>query len=113
MCIRDSVSRDVRWIRALCQELGILQEGATPIYEDNTGAIAWASDMGNFKRNKNIDARAHFVRELVAKGEINITHVTTDFQRADTLTKPLYGPAFIAGRNALSFRTRVGPSRSN
>ena len=108
-----SVSCDVRWLRALCQDLGIPQEGATPIYEDKTGAIAWASDMGNFKHNKHIDVRAHYVHELVDNGEINITHVTTDVKRADTLTKPLYSPGFIAGSAALSVRARVGPSRSN
>ena len=102
----STVARDVSWLRSLCAELGIKQEGATPIYEDNTGAVAWANDISNFQRNKHIDVRTHYVRELVDCGKVEIVHVPSNAQSADTLTKPHHGPAFIRGRDALNVRMR-------
>ena len=83
------------------------QEGATAVYEDNTGAIAWATDIPNFKRNKHADVTVRFVHELVDRDEIDVVHVPTAAQCAVTLTKPHFGPAFIAGRDGLSVRVRT------
>ena len=73
----------------------------------NTGAIAWATEIANFQRNTHVDVRVHFVRELFNRDEIEAVHVPTAPQRADTLTKPHFGPAFIAGRDSLSVHVRT------
>lgn len=100
----STVARDVHWLRRLCRELGMAQDKPTPLYEDNTGAIAWASDIGNFRRNKHIDVRVHHVRELVDSNDLAIMHVPTNEQRADVLTKPHHGPGLVAGRDRLGVR---------
>jgi hypothetical protein len=39
-------AKEVIWFRAFLEELGYKQEGATPVYEDNSAVIDW---MGSFK----------------------------------------------------------------
>ena len=105
----STIARDVYWLRRLCRELGFGLEGASPVYEDNTGAIAWASDIANFRRNKHIDLRVHYVRELVDDGDTERRHIPTQEQRSDTLTKPHFGPAFVRGRDILCVRATAEP----
>jgi hypothetical protein len=40
-------------------------------------------------RTKHIEVRHHFLRDNVEKGNIDLIHVPTKKQLADTLTKPL------------------------
>ena len=87
-------SREITWIRNLCSELGHSQENATKIFDDNTGAITWAMDISNFKRNKHIDLRLHHMRDLVEKNILNIQPIETNLKVADGFTKRLYGPKF-------------------
>ena len=72
-----------------------MQEEATPTFEDTTGAILWASDIEKFQRNKCSDSRAHYVRDLFQRGEIEISHIASDTQYADIMTKPLHATYFI------------------
>lgn len=60
-----------------------------PVYEDNEGAIALAKNPVTNSNSKHIDTRHHFLREKVESGEICITHVRSEFQHADFLTKAL------------------------
>ena len=43
--------------------------------EDNTGAIFLTNNDVMSQRTKHIDTRYHFVRELVAKGELIVTYI--------------------------------------
>ena len=67
------------------------------MFEDNNGAIARAQDKPHYTRNTQTDMRAHYVRDLVESGEIEVAHTTTIEQRVDVLKKTLCGPAFIEG----------------
>ena len=73
-------SREIKWIRNLCSELGQSQENATTIFEDNSGAITWAFDISNFKRKKHIDIRLHHIRDLVEKNVVNIQPIETNYK---------------------------------
>lgn len=45
-------------------------------------------------RTKQIEIDVHFIREQITKGCTKINHIPAYYQRADTLTKPLFAPNF-------------------
>ena len=59
------------------------------MYEDNEGAIHIAKHPISNSNSKHIDVRHHFLRELVERKEIDLTHVASKYQHADFLTKAL------------------------
>ena len=74
-----------RMLRCLCHE----QVKGTTIYCDNISAIALSKNSVFHKRKKHIDAKYHYIRELVNNGEIALQHCRTEEQFVDILTKPL------------------------
>ena len=61
-----------------------------PVFEDNQGALQLSSKNPLSNSNsKHIDARHHFLRELVRQGNIIVNHVPSEYQHADILTKVL------------------------
>ena len=59
------------------------------MYEDNEGAIQITKHPISNSNSKHIGVRHHFLRELVERKEIDIIHVSTEYQHADFLTKAL------------------------
>ena len=59
------------------------------VVEDNEGAIALAENPLSSSRSKHIDVRHHFLRNLTEEGVIEVTHVPTEKQHANILTKGL------------------------
>jgi hypothetical protein len=41
------------------------------------------------QRTKHIEIQAHFIREQVKSGDIDVNYIPTSIQQADFLTKPL------------------------
>ena len=70
--------------------------GATcmTVFEDNEGTRHLLQNPVCTLRSKHIDVRHHFLRELVARKEIAITHVRSDLQHADFLTKAITQDSF-------------------
>ena len=59
------------------------------VLEDNEGAIALAENPLSSSRRKHINLRHHFLRNSTEKGMIEVTHVPSEKQHADILTKAL------------------------
>ena len=59
------------------------------ILGDSEGAKAMAENPLSYGRNKHIDVRWHFLRDLVESGDAKIVHVASEWQHADVLTKAL------------------------
>ena len=62
-----------RMLRSLCHE----QVKGTTIYCDNSSAISLSKNLVFHKRMKHIDAKYHYIRELVSNGEIVLMHYRT------------------------------------
>lgn len=77
------------WLRRLLADFGQLQEGATEIFCDNKAAIAMSENPAFHGRTKHIDIRVHFIRDLVAGGQIQLRYCNTNEQVADVFTKSL------------------------
>jgi hypothetical protein len=96
-------SKEAVWLRTFLLELGLAQDGATPIYEDNQGCIALARNASvHHARTKHIDIQHHFVRELVEAGTIVLHYLETHDMVADVFTKPLPVNTFRKFRDALN-----------
>jgi hypothetical protein len=66
----------------------------SPLYADNTQAIAQAQKPAVERKAKHWDISLHKQRELVEQKQIQLTYVETKRMLADGLSKPLPGPAF-------------------
>eukprot|EP00253_Pinus_taeda_P026029 PITA_26029 len=62
------------WMRQMLRDLHRDQEGATTIFCDNTSTIALSKNSVFHKRTKHIDAKYHFIRELINNDEIVLQH---------------------------------------
>ena len=84
-------SKENLWHRQFHKELKLFPVKApTVVYEDNTASIHLASDPSTpHKRSKHFGIEWAFFKESVELGEIVPSHVTTDLQAADMLTKSL------------------------
>lgn len=90
-----SAAQEAVHLRRLLSSIGQPMQGATTMMEDNQGCIDLARNPVHHSRSKHIDLRAHFIREKVAEGVIELKYVPTAEQLADILTKAL-GPTKFA-----------------
>ncbi|KAE9284914.1 hypothetical protein PR003_g26734 [Phytophthora rubi] len=88
MALSDCVKEYV-WMRRLLKDIGAEQVGATVIYEDNTGAMALAKNVGYQARTKHIDIRYNFIREKVVSNEVELVYMDTKTHLADFMIKGL------------------------
>eukprot|EP00253_Pinus_taeda_P005203 PITA_05203 len=87
------------WMKRMLRDLHHDQEGLTIIFYDNTSAIALSKNYVFHKRTKHIDAKYHFIRELINNDEIVLQDCRSQEQFADILTKPLACESFVYLRN--------------
>ncbi|GJP81883.1 hypothetical protein CLOP_g12004 [Closterium sp. NIES-67] len=83
-CIQEGV-----WLRRLFGEFGHAHAGGVPVFVDNQSAIALAQNACLHGRTKHMQVRWHFIREMVAAGEVILQWCPTNRQAADILTKSL------------------------
>ncbi|CAI7863067.1 unnamed protein product, partial [Closterium sp. NIES-54] len=83
-CIQEGV-----WLKRLFGEFGHDLAGGVPVFVDNQSAIALAQNACLHGRTKHMPVRCHFIREMVASGEVILRWCPTNRQAADILTKPL------------------------
>lgn len=77
------------WLRRILCDLGQEQVEATEIYCDNKSALMLAKNPVFLSRTKHIEIKHHFIRELMAKGEVKLESCGTEEQLADLMTKSL------------------------
>lgn len=87
----SSTVREILWTVQLAEEIGCTAVKPVEIYCDNQSAIELASVVAYRPRTKHIDIRHHHIRDQLKEGIIRLTHVTTDKQVADSLTKAVTG----------------------
>eukprot|EP00253_Pinus_taeda_P016758 PITA_16758 len=89
------------WMRRVLRDLCHDQEGKTTIFCNNTSTIALPKNSVFHKRTKHIDAKYHFIRELINNAEIVLQHCRSQEQYADIFTKPLARESFVYFRYCL------------
>jgi hypothetical protein len=88
------------WMRLTLRDFGC-KFSKVPLLCDES-AIKLANNPVNHSRTKHIDIRHHFLRDHEAKGDIALSHVSTDKQLADIFTNPLDELRFCALRSELN-----------
>ena len=73
-----------------------------PLLCDNESAINIAYNPVQHSRTKHIEIHHHFIRDHVARGDIELAHVPTKDHLADIFTKPLDDARFCYLRNELN-----------
>ncbi len=57
------------------------------IFEDNTSTINFSDHTTNHGRTKHISLKYYFIRDAIKENKIKITHISSEFNVADMLTK--------------------------
>jgi hypothetical protein len=77
------------YIRSIMWDLGIPQEAATILYEDNDGATAMVNAGKPTSRSRHIDIKFYAIQEWVERDLIILQKIDTALNMADHYTKPL------------------------
>jgi hypothetical protein len=85
-------------VRDLLAEMGCVQNGATPLYNDNSATIKLCIDPRAHKRSVQLTRAMSYVREHTRRGMIAPQHISTIDMPADFLTKRLASDDFIRCR---------------
>lgn len=96
-------AKEAIWLRRLLGEIQVhdlLQ--ATTIHGDNHGSLNLSHNPIYHGRTKHIEVRHHFIHEKLQFNVINLEYVSTTYQLADILTKPLGRTSFEKIRKQLS-----------
>jgi hypothetical protein len=87
--VATSTSYQVVSLRIILNDMSHTENEPTPIFYDNTSAIALPKNHVFHKKSKHIDTRFHFIRELVNNGDITLQLCGSRDQLVDIFTKPL------------------------
>jgi hypothetical protein len=79
----------VKWVQLFLEELGIINEMPTVIYEDNQVVIAYATNQCSLRRMKHIDVKYHFTHQLIEASIIELEYMSTEEMVVDILMKSL------------------------
>ena len=89
-----SCCAQILWMKQQLSDYDV-EAKETPIFCDNTSAIAITQNPVLHSRTKHIDVRFYFIRDHVEKKNVRIEYVGTEKQLADIFTKPLNEARFI------------------
>ncbi|SGZ03881.1 BQ5605_C032g11027 [Microbotryum silenes-dioicae] len=94
------------YLSQLLEELHVQPVAPAHIFTDNEAAAAVARDPVRVSGTRHIRLREHFVRDMVNRGDISLSHVGTSDMVADIFTKALGPKVFLTHCYALGLRTR-------
>ncbi|GJX39866.1 ribonuclease H-like domain-containing protein [Tanacetum coccineum] len=105
-----NVVAETCWLRNLLRELHIPLSSATLVYCDNVSVVYLSCNPVQHQRTKHIEIDIHFVRNLVAAGQVRVLHVPSRYQFADIFTMGLPSALFEEFRSSLSVRSPPAPT---
>jgi hypothetical protein len=79
----------VIWVESLLDELRVKSRGPSRLWCDNLGATYLSANPFFHARAKHIEVDFHFVRERVAKRQLEVRFIASNDQVADGFTKAL------------------------
>ncbi|KAG8479467.1 hypothetical protein CXB51_029912 [Gossypium anomalum] len=95
------VTAEMIWIQSLLSEFSAPVKVKALVWCDSSAAVVAASNPVMHLKFKHVELDLFFVREKVAKGSLQMGHVSSQDQVADILTKPLSIGLFSKFRSQL------------
>lgn len=80
---------EVTWLTALLKDMGFDSLPPAILNCDNLAALSIAANPVMHERTKHIEVDCHFIRDKIKAGKITSSHVPSQAQLVDILTKPL------------------------
>ena len=77
----------ILYVRSILEELGLEQEYATPVYEDNQGCLLMVNSGQPSKRTRHLDNRQFPILDWVETDLLEVIRVSTKDNTPDGLTK--------------------------
>ena len=76
------------WLKRFLNHLKVTSsEEPVTIMSDSQSSIAYTKDPKFNSKTKHIDIKYHYVKDMVARGEVNLKYISTHDMIADLLTK--------------------------
>jgi histone deacetylase 1/2 len=97
-----NAAAEVMWVHKILDELGIVHPTAGRLWCDNIGATYLTANPVFHARTKHIEIDFHFVREQVARKQLDIRFIHSGDQIADGFTKALPERPLVKFRNNLN-----------
>ena len=97
---------EVVYLKRFLQRLGIIAHSkeAVTLYSDTTAALAYAKDPKYHGKSKHVEIKYHFIRDMIARSEVVMKHISTGSMVADPLTKPIARDVFQSHVGSLVLR---------
>ena len=89
------------WTCHFFEELDMMYEAPTTIFNDNQGTIAFTSNQKSLHCMKHIKVKYHFVKRLIEDSTICLQYIPTSQMVTDILIKPLSLTAHVYHVNGL------------
>ena len=99
-----SIAKDTIWLQDFLKWIGYTFAKPLNIWCDNAGTIRNTVDGALRHKTKHMDLKYMFLRDLVRRGLISVTHLQTDHMIADLFTKPLRWIKFEQFRSQIGIR---------
>ena len=82
------VCRELMWMCRFLDEIGLEYE-APNVYCDSSSAINWAGDPVQHQRNKHVEIKYYYCRDIVADGKVQLFKIHTSNNVSDIMAKPV------------------------
>jgi hypothetical protein len=97
----------IMWIQTLLGELKLAKYAATTLWRDNLGVTYLSVNLVFHARIKHIEIDYHFVRERVARKQLNIQFISTNDQLTNEFMKTLSMSKMISFQHGLNLGQRL------
>ena len=94
-----AAAKHILHLRTLLEEIGLRQEAATILFEDNQGALLMANAQRPTKRTRHMDIRYFTIQQWVAEDLLCLKRIDTDDNYSDSMTKALGRTLFYRHMN--------------
>ncbi|TYK06494.1 gag/pol protein [Cucumis melo var. makuwa] len=116
-CIADSTmeaeyvvaceaAKEAVWLKKFLTDLEVISNMHMPItlYCDNSGAVTNSRKPRNHKCGKHIEQKYHLIREIVHRGDVTVTKISSEQNMADPFTKALTTKVFESHLHGLGLQ---------
>ncbi|TYJ96931.1 retrovirus-related pol polyprotein from transposon tnt 1-94 [Cucumis melo var. makuwa] len=99
-------AEEAEWLKKFLTYLEVVPNMHLPItlYCDNSGAITNSREPRSHKREKHIERKYHLIREIIHRGDVIVTKISSEQNMADPFIKALTAKVFESYLHGLGLR---------